>query len=269
MITRGMLCAVVMLGLCSSLAGCVAGGDVDEELDPEVTADSSAAASSSCERYFSTKVASERYVVQNNRWNDAGGSQCISVNGTSFSVTASHDLPTNGAPAGYASIYSGCHYGNCTTGWTMKRVSQLQSVQSRWAAETPANGTYNASYDIWFDPTERRDGANTGAELMIWVDKQGAIQPIGQKMAVANLAGRSWDVWIGRGFSGANVISYVARSLPGASFNVNLNIMSFIRDAGARGQLQDSWYLTSVQAGFEIWKGGSGFKTNSFGATVR
>jgi hypothetical protein len=28
---------------------------------------------------------------------------------------------------------------------------------------------YDASYDVWFDPTARTDGQNTGAELMVWL----------------------------------------------------------------------------------------------------
>ena len=44
--------------------------------------------------------------------------------------------------------------------------------------EYPNNGSvYDAAYDIWFDPTARTDGQNTGAELMVWLNHTGSVQP--------------------------------------------------------------------------------------------
>jgi hypothetical protein len=42
----------------------------------------------------------------------------------------------------------------------------------------------------------------------------------------------------------------------------------FIRDAVTRGYVQNSWYLTNVYAGFEIWSGGVGLETTDFAVTV-
>ncbi|MDT7742209.1 MAG: hypothetical protein QOE59_1287, partial [Actinomycetota bacterium] len=39
------------------------------------------------------------------------------------------------------------------------------------------------------------------------------------------------------------------------------------RDAMLRGVVKSNWYLTSVQAGFEPWTGGTGLRTNSFSVT--
>jgi hypothetical protein len=48
------------------------------------------------------------------------------------------------------------------------------------------------------------------------------------------------------------------------SFDLNL----FIKDAVARGYIQNTWGLTNVFAGFEIWSGGVGLETTDFAVTV-
>src|SRR4051812_7599948 len=69
-----------------------------------------------CAQYGSTTIQSGRYIVQNNVWGEST-TQCINVPGTGFSVTSAvHNLPQNGAPAAYPSVYAGCHYANCSSG---------------------------------------------------------------------------------------------------------------------------------------------------------
>jgi len=36
----------------------------------------------------------------------------------------------------------------------------------------------------------------------------------------------------------------------------------------SRGYTKSSWYLIDVEAGFELWQGGAGLKTNSFSVSV-
>ena len=119
----------------------------------------------------------------------------------------------------------------------------------------PSSGTYDAAYDIWFHksrPTTTTQ-QNDGAELMVWLNHAGPIQPIGSKIGTATIAGATWDVWSGS--SGWNVISYV-RQTPTASATFLVN--DFWKDVVSRGLGSTSWYLTSIQAGFEPWIGGTG-----------
>ncbi|MGW3352065.1 GH12 family glycosyl hydrolase domain-containing protein [Nonomuraea rubra] len=216
-----------------------------------------------CEKYGSTSIQSNRYIVQNNVWG-ADTAQCIDVNQSGgFTVTQSaHNNSTSGAPAGYPSIFAGCHYANCTTGSNLPMqasASGFGALRSSVTMSYPGSGTYNASYDLWFDPTPRTDGQNTGAELMIWLNRQGSIQPIGSQVGTVNLAGATWQVWFGN--IGWNVISYV-RSSPSTSLDFTID--TFYSDVVSRGYGQRSWYLTSVQAGFEPWIGGTGLAVNSF-----
>jgi hypothetical protein len=215
-----------------------------------------------CDQYGSTTVQG-RYVVQNNRWGTSA-TQCIDVTSTGFQITTQQgSAPTNGAPLSYPSVYLGCHYGNCSPGSPLpRRVDQIRdatsSVNYRYAG-----GTYNASYDIWLDPTPKTNGVNQ-MEIMIWFNRQGTIQPIGNAVGDATVGGRGWEVW--RGGNGANdVISYVAPS-PVTSWS--FSVSDFVDDVIARGAITDQWYLTSIQAGFEPWNGGVGLAVDSFSASV-
>jgi len=216
-----------------------------------------------CSQYGSTTIQGGRYVVQNNVWGDST-TQCINVTSTGFSVTSAvHNLPQNGAPAAYPSVYAGCHYANCTSGSGLPmRVSdsRFATTSTSVSMSYPNNGSvYDASYDIWFDPTARTDGQNTGAELMVWLNRTGSVQPAGSKVGTASIAGANWDVWYGN--YGWNVISYVRQ---GAVSSINFAVSSFYRDMVSRGYAQNSWYMTSVQAGFEPWVNGTGLAVNNF-----
>ncbi|MGI5466288.1 GH12 family glycosyl hydrolase domain-containing protein [Streptomyces sp. CA-132043] len=224
------------------------------------------AATELCQPFDSLSVDGGRYIVQNNVWG-ASTPQCLSVDGTSFTVTrAEHNNATNGAPASYPSIYAGCHYGNCTTGSGLpRRLDQLNEAVSSWSTSSPDAGVYDVAYDLWFDPNPNPTGQNAG-ELMIWNKFRGAVQPVGTKVASGvSVAGTTYDVWAGN--IGWNVISYVRTSATDAV--TSLDLRAFARDAAARGSLDASWYLTSVQAGFEPWQGGQGLRTNSFSLNVR
>lgn len=199
----------------------------------------------------------------NNVWG-ASTSQCINVTGTGFQITsANHNNSTSGAPASYPAVYTGCHYGACTPGKLPAQLSGLGTVSSNVSITVPGTGEWDAAYDIWYDPTARKTGQNTGAELMIWINHLGRPQPAGSKIATATIAGATWDVWYGR--ASWNIVSYV-RQQTTTSFDGNLT--EFTTDAMSRGYVQQSWYMTSVQFGFEPWIGGAGLGVNSFSASI-
>jgi hypothetical protein len=53
-----------------------------------------------------------------------------------------------------------------------------------------------------------------------------------------------------------NVVSYVENS-PITSCN-NFNVLGFVDNTKTIEPVTNSWYLTSIQAGFEPWSGGAG-----------
>jgi hypothetical protein len=220
-----------------------------------------------CSKYGSTSIQGGKYIVQNNVWGDST-TQCINVTNTGFNVTSAvHNLPQNGAPAAYPSVYAGCHYANCSSGSGLPLPvsdSRFGTISTSVGMTYPNNGSvYDASYDIWFDPTPRTDGQNTGAELMVWLNHTGSVHAAGSQVGTVNIEGANWDVWYGN--YGWNVVSYVRQS---PTSSINFNVASFYRDMVNRRYAQNSWYITSVQAGFEPWVNGTGLAVNNFSYSV-
>ncbi|GAA2457657.1 GH12 family glycosyl hydrolase domain-containing protein [Streptomyces glaucus] len=246
---RGLLAALLTaLGTLAALLTAVPAAQADTTL---------------CEQFGSTTIQG-RYVVQNNRWGTSE-EQCVTATDTGFRVTrADGSVPTNGAPKSYPSVFNGCHYTNCSPGTALPaRVSSISSAPTSISYGYVSNAVYNASYDIWLDPTPRTDGVNR-TEIMVWFNRVGPIQPIGSPVGTATVGGRSWEVWSGS--NGSNdVLSFVA---PSAIGSWSFDVMDFVDQAVARGLAQSSWYLTSVQAGFEPWQNGAGLAVNSFSSSV-
>ncbi|MEU9559160.1 GH12 family glycosyl hydrolase domain-containing protein [Streptomyces fumanus] len=217
-----------------------------------------------CEQFGSTTI-QNRYVVQNNRWGTSA-EQCVTATDSGFRLSrADGSVPTNGAPKSYPSVFYGCHYTNCSPGTNLPaRISGISAAPSSISYGYVSNAVYNASYDIWLDPTPRTDGVNR-TEIMIWFNRVGSIQPIGSPVGTATVGGRSWEVWSGS--NGSNdVLSFVA---PSAISSWSFDVMDFVRHTVSRGLATNDWYLTSIQAGFEPWQNGAGLAVNSFSASVQ
>jgi hypothetical protein len=210
------------------------------------------------------------YTVQNNEWG-SGAAECLAIGGLGgFTVTRSAIAnSTSSAPGGYPSIYRGCHWGACTARSGLPiPVSRLLSpgtVTTAWATAQPDTGAYDVAYDIWFNRSPSTSGQPDGAELMIWLNHNGPVQPFGSRAGTAIIGGRTYDVWFGR--QGWNTISY--SMVRGTTSVRDLDIGQFAADALRRGYVQKSWYLIDVEAGFELWRGGAGLSTDAFAVNVR
>ncbi|WP_253849121.1 GH12 family glycosyl hydrolase domain-containing protein [Mycobacterium asiaticum] len=202
--------------------------------------------------------------MQNNAWNNPA-SQTINVTPTGFSITQMNgSAPTNGAPLGYPSIYEGVHYGTSSIGTNLPiQLGQINSATTSIDYNYVPTGTWNASYDIWLDSTYTTTGVND-QEIMIWFNHQGPIQPVGATVGNATINGKTFVVWDGSNGQN-NVMSYVATE----PIEVwTFDVMDFVDHTSTMEPINDSWYLTSIQAGFEPWSGGVGLGVDSFSANV-
>lgn len=224
------------------------------------------AATQLCGATDTTPVNGGEYIAQNNIWG-ASTPQCITVDGTSFTVDSSgHSNSTSGAPAAYPSLFKGCHWGQCTSnsGFPVQ-VGSMPAVTSDWSTTQPGSGSYNVSYDLWYDSHPSTTTDPDGAEVMIWMNHRGGVQPAGTRVASGvQIAGATWDVWYSR--MNWNYIAYVRTA--GTTSVSGLDLRAFTRDAVTRGYIENAWYLIDAEAGFEIWQGGAGLATNSFSVTV-
>ena len=217
-----------------------------------------------CDEFGTLSVAGGEYTLQNNIWG-ASTPQCISpVGSTGFRVDSSgHNLATNGNPAAYPSIYKGCHWEDCTpNSGAPIQVSQISRANFSWSFSTISSGAWNATAEAWFKQTST-PGAPDGAELMLWFDSRGGVQPGGSRIGTANIGGATWEVWMVN--IGWNFVTY-RRTSPVSSANIDL--IPFMNDAISRGFLSPNWYLMDMEAGFELWQGGAGLTSNSFSFSV-
>jgi hypothetical protein len=219
-----------------------------------------------CDQYGSIAVGN--YEVMNNVWGSTA-TQCINVTSSGFSIIQQDGTGNmSGAPASYPAIFLGCHYSLCSPNSPLPmQISQIGSATSSTTETYPTSGTYDAAYDIWLNQTTDVSGVQD-TEIMIWLNHTGTVQPVGSNSgATVGLAGHTWNVWTGNNGSN-NVVSYVAN--PAGIGSLTFDVKAFVLDAITRGSGygNTSWYLTSIQDGFEPWVGGVGLAVSNFSASV-
>jgi cellulose 1,4-beta-cellobiosidase len=226
-----------------------------------------------CQAYGVKDVAGGMYTVQDDEWGSKEA-QCVSVKGgTAFTVTKSEIAnPATGNPGSYPSIYAGCNWGACTHGGLAAQPQQLSDLGNGDVTTTldttdPAGGAYDVSYDIWTNKEPTASGAPDGAEVMVWLNSHGGVQPAGDKVASGvTIDGNQYDVWYSSNAGNGPCVTY---DMTTAHTKVtNLDLLPLFEDAGDRGYLDASWYLIAVEAGFEIWQGGTGLAVNDFSVAL-
>jgi hypothetical protein len=217
-------------------------------------------------------VSGGAYKVDNNEWGSSAP-ECITTDGKAEFKVANSSIANggDGSPGGFPDIYKGCFYGSCTSSSGLPiRVSKIRAgtVTTSWRTAQPGGSNiYNAAYDIWFNktPTTRRKA--NGLELMIWLNHHGPKHPYGSEVASnASIGGRSYNVWYGARTGSYGTVTYDMTSR--ARSVSNLDLWPLAANAVSRGYLSKSWYLITVQAGFEVWQGGTGLATKSFSVNV-
>ena len=226
-----------------------------------------AAAQSTCSRSGVAPLQNGAYNFQMNE-NDSSLQECATINGVGFTITTANlRNATNGPAAAYTSIYQGCHWGACTSSNPFPiQESKIASATSSVSFTQPSGFNDDAAYDIWFNQTSTTSGQPNGAEVMIWLNHEGTIQPFGSRVATVAIDGAQYEVWTGKQ-SSWKIVSYIA-STPVTSVS-SLNLLPFFADAVSRGSLDPSWWLIDVEFGFEIWTGGQGLAISDFNVNAR
>ena len=147
-------------------------------------------AQSTCSKMSEIKLQNGLYNFQMND-NDSSLEECAKINGVGFTITrANFANATNRSPAAYTSIYRGCHRGKCTVSNPFPiSENNLASATTSVNLTQPSDYNNDAAYDIWFNQKPEAAGQPNGAELMIWLNHQGSIQPFGSRTATATIEG--------------------------------------------------------------------------------
>jgi len=215
------------------------------------------------------------YSIQNDVYNAMGGSECITATagGNCVGFTATPMLNVTGnTPGSYPSVIYGWHYGAFYGSYSAaKAISSIGSIPSSWQYTVPGSGVkYDVAYDIWANQSggnPSQPDANT-LELMIWLDYTSDAVPAGAATGqTTTIAGQTWQIYTGM-VSTWHYIAY-RRAAGGPPFS-NVDLKPFLTDAMTRNVgITSSWYLLSVEAGFEIWKGQNvPFVTNAYSVTA-
>jgi len=239
---------------------------------------SSCAANMSQLEYTRTAYASfiqGKYWINNNVWGTAGATgwqgiwhTCTSGNtigwGTDWSWTGAASQVKS-----YASAVLGWHWGwkiaASTTGLPVQ-LSANKNISCGWTYRVEPGQTIDIAYDLFAHSTSN-PGTNDNPtdEIMIWLYTSGGAAPIGSQQATATISGTSWAVH--RGNNGNwNVYSYVRSSNVTSS---TLNIQEFLNDLVTRGWMSGSKYLSSIEAGTEVFLGNGRLDTDSYYCTIQ
>jgi hypothetical protein len=186
------------------------------------------------------------YTLYNNIWGSGAGPQTIWANSYSnWGVWANH--PNTGGVKSYPNA----------TRYVGKRVSALARATSSFNVTVPGSGAYTTAYDIW--------DSNNAYEIMLWMNRRGAVGPLGSRQTSASVGGHSWDVY--RGSNGANQVFSFVRTGNTNSGTVDIKaVLTWLRTSGWMGDVT----LGNVQFGYEITSasGGLDFATNSFSVSA-
>ena len=182
------------------------------------------------------------YTLYNDIWGSGAGPQTIWANTYSnWGVWANHPN-TSGVKA----------YPNASKS-IGKTLSALGSATSSFNVTVPGSGAYETAYDIWCN--------GTSYEIMLWMNKTGAVGPLGSLQTTATVGGHTWSVYSGS--NGSNAVYSFVRSSNTSSGTVDIKaVLNWIKTKGWFGDVT----LSTVQFGYEITSssGGLNFMTNSY-----
>ncbi|MCO5994193.1 glycoside hydrolase family 12 protein [Actinoallomurus rhizosphaericola] len=182
------------------------------------------------------------YTLYNDVWGSGAGPQTIWANSYSnWGVWANH--PNTGGVKSYPNV----------TRYVGRSLSSLNSLNSSFNVTVPGSGAYESAYDIW--------SSDNAYEIMLWMNKTGAVGPLGSYQTSVSVGGHNWSVY--KGSNGSNQVFSFVRSGNTSSGSVDIRaVLNWIKSAGWFGDVT----VGNVQFGFEITSssGGLNFATNSY-----
>jgi xyloglucan-specific endo-beta-1,4-glucanase len=264
--------ATAVLALAAGLSGCAGA----THAETAAAADTVDAADRRCEAF--AEIPMGRYWINNNLWGqDAGsGTQCVEdLSQDGETIGWRTDWDWTGEPyqvKSYASAVLGWHWGwkAQDTGLPV-RLAEDTPVPSAWDYEVATDGTAAVNYDLWLHETADPDWEDDPSdEVMIWLSAHGGAGPIGDRVDTVRVAGQSWDLHRGEILDDAGrhmwwVHSFVHTE---GTTSFEADLADFTGALVERGDLREEQYLSSVQAGVEVFRGTGELTTRAYRTTV-
>ncbi|HET9893928.1 MAG TPA: hypothetical protein VFQ44_03245 [Streptosporangiaceae bacterium] len=221
-----------------------------------------------CRRYQHVAAVGARgagLVVRNDNY--GGRRECLANKNrwANFAVASSAARRKGPEPAAFPNIFYGCSWGVCSPGTKLpRRVSRLREPVTSWYTAGRPAGRWDAAYDIWFARKRHTSGQDHGAEIMLWLRSKGLGRPGGHGLLIER---QRWQLehWVTTNpATGEHWPLIIFRLIHPRGYVRHLSLMPFFRRVETLGLLDRSWWLTAVEAGFEVWRGGAGLRTTSF-----
>jgi glycosyl hydrolase family 12 len=241
-----------------------------------------------------------RTFAYNNLWNTRGarGSQSITVYDSDteplWSTTWDWKRGQGYTVTSYASTVTGWHWGETYKGVVPPvpfetpdlipvPLSELQAVTTaatyRYEKNSACDGKraiicrYDVAYDLWFhdhDPTGRGDAP--AFELMVWLDYSWDDLWIGYTpVATVQIPAETGPFWKIFQTASTNAV-FVPADKGNAVKGVTLNLVEFIKEANNQNLISDaqfqSWWLSSVEFGIEVYQGKGTFTVDTYTLTI-
>jgi hypothetical protein len=208
-----------------------------------------------------------QFVVKNDNY--GGQQECLAIQGErpNFTVTQSQLPAWHAKPQAYPFILRGCSWGTCSIPDSdlPKQVSALQRPVATWYTTQVPKGEWDAAFDIWFGTRPMTTGQADGAEMMIWLNARRIRVP--PRTPVVNIDHVRWYLLHRRACHTGTCWNYIQFRRVWPVLRVRkLHLLPFIHQAGKRGWIQPAWWLENIEAGFELWQGGTGLATDWFWA---
>lgn len=165
----------------------------------------------------------------------------------------------------FPEIFYGCAWGVCTPDSKLpERVSNASKLKATWQTNQHASGKWNVAFDFWFMKHKHITGQAKGAEIMIWLNSRGfnvsALPEVRIDGALWHFANHTACSSVHHG-CWHYILFHRAKAVSGVK---DLKLNPFFKYAEHRGLIRKNWYITSCDAGFEIWHGGVGLSTKWF-----
>lgn len=226
--------------------------------------------SSLCKPYQHLAVVTAQgahFVIKNDNY--GGQRECLAIQGErpNFTVTQSQLPAWHAKPQAYPFIMRGCSWGTCSAPDSdlPKQVSALQRPVATWYTTQVPKGEWDAAFDIWFGTRPMTTGQADGAEMMIWLNaRRIGVPPL---TPVVHIDHVRWYLLDGRACHTGTCWNYIQFRRVWPVLRVTkLHLLPFIHRAEKRGWIQPAWWLENIEAGFELWQGGTGLATDWFWA---
>ena len=219
-------------------------------------------------------ITQNKYWINNNLWGISGATgwqgiwdTCTSGNTIGWGTDWNWSGTSNQVKS-YASAILGWHWGWKINGTGLPvQISANKNVTCGWTYRVTPGQTIDVSYDLFAHNSTNPGYADQPTdEIMIWLYKAGGAGPIGGVDSTTSIGGASWEVH--KGSTGVwNVYSYVRTT--NATSGATLNLMDFLKDVVSKGWMSSSKYLTSIQAGTEVFVGTGRLDTDSYYCTIQ